>query len=754
MKKSLKAAALVLSAAIAFSAVACNNDGGKPNDGETKMGEKVTSVDKDGLYGLTTKNFSVLLDGSGNLRIFNGEKELTSQKGAGNFTLYVDLGTTDPFDARESFSELTRLSSADSEIKSKTVKNTENGMTLTAEYGLKTDVKDGEITVSQSISVKDYATEAEISYTVKNEIDGSTVVALVSAQSGGIDGDYTLFWPLHEGYLIPSAVNAAIKGNLSVGREDSAWKDVNAKKIVYSYPAPLSMALTQIYNENDSLYLYAKDEANEIKRFNFGVFDGVNDYDQGKENSCSLSLTQYPYVSAGAEKTTYPIVLGVAQGGWFDGSDSYREYKLTQDIRIKNYTEKVIDSNAIFSDTACQPNLQPKLCYDLSGSTGGKFAIDLASQADWVDDMYIDNMISIGWHSNGFDTMYPDYKFHSAMGTEADFKSGVEKIHKNGDKIYPYLNAWAILGESEWYRSGGGVGDRVSVKKRSFYGTNYNINNYYTWGKFIGACPYADEYVEIFTEAADRLAKNGADGLWLDQLMEMPAEFCYDKTHGHTNPATAYGQGMEKLMTSVRKTFEKYTDDFYFICEGLNDAYLKYIDIPGNMWARALTFGENCAPEITRYTIPSRILGLWNKDDAITTPNEHAIACYLGDPLLMQGGSKNPYSRAYIELYERLPDVYAKGRFFADKGLSGIPEKVKVSVKAGADRFVVTVYNLNEKDVEFGLKIDLSAIGYGGREIARVSGAIKRQNFYAFADNSFTVRAGMNSIESYLVEMK
>lgn len=754
MKKLLKSAALFISAAFALSAFACDKNVKKPNGGEEVMGEKVTSVDKDGLYGLTTENVSVLLDAAGNLRIFNGEKELTSEKDAGNFTLYVDFNTVDPFDARESFAELARLSSADAAMKSKSVKDTEDGMALTAEYELTAEGKEGKITVRQEIFVKDYAFEAEIVYTVKNEIAGSTVVALVSAQSGGMEGDYTLFWPLHEGYLIPSAISAAKEGKLSVGREDSAWRDVNVKKIVYSYPAPLSMALTQIYNENNSLYLYAKDATNEIKRFNFGVFDGKSDYDEGKENACSLSLTQYPYVSAGAEKTTYPVVVGVAQGGWFAGSDSYREYKLTQDIRIKQYTDKVIDSNAIFSDTACQPNMQPKLCYDLSGSTGGRFTMDLASQADWVDEMYIDNMISIGWHSDGFDTMYPDYQFHSAMGTEADFKSGVEKLHKNGDKIYPYLNAWAILAESEWYRSDGGVGDRVAVKKRSFDGTNYNMSNYYTWGKFIGVCPYTDEYVKIFTEAADRLARNGVDGLWLDQLMEMPAEFCYDKSHGHTNPATAYGQGMEKLMTSVRKTFEKYTDDFYFVCEGLNDAYLKYIDIPGNMWARALTFGENCAPEITRYTIPSRILGLWNKDDAITTPNEHAIACYLGDPLLMQGGSKNPYSRAYIELYERLPDIFATGRFFADKGLSGIPENVRVSVKAGKDRFVVTAYNLGETDVEFKLKMDLAAIGFKGREIARVSGAIKQQNIYAFANNTITVRAGMNSIESYLIELK
>ena len=52
-------------------------------------------------------------------------------------------------------------------------------------------------------------------------------------------------------------------------------------------------------------------------------------------------------------------MIGVAEGGWYDGSDSYRAYKLTQDIRSKHYTQKAIDCNAVFSDTACQANMEP-----------------------------------------------------------------------------------------------------------------------------------------------------------------------------------------------------------------------------------------------------------------------------------------------------------------------------------------------------------------------------------------------------------
>ena len=752
MKYGKRIAALALALLFTAPLAACVQDD-PSSGGNTVMGEKVSQIEKDGLSGLTTGNITVSLDGAGSLRITGAEGEVTSKQGAGNFTLYMDLTTDEVFDTRLEFRELTRLSSSEGTRGEVRFTDVDGGKRMETSFVF--SLQEGNVTVRQQIELRDYASEAEITYSIENGCTGSTVVALVAGQLGGLraEEDYTLFWPLHEGYLVPGAVAAAQAGTFSVGREDSAWRDENVKNVVYSYPAPLSMALVQAYNDEQGVYLYAKDDANEIKRFNFGVFDdaSANEYDAEKTGSCSLSMTQYPYVAAGKSKTTYPLVIGVSGGGWYDGSDSYRAFKLTQDIRSKQYTQKVLDCSAIFSDTACQPNMQPKLCYDLTGSVKG-FTMDLASQAAWVDDMGIDDMISIGWNDNGFDTMYPDYTFMPEMGTEADFRSGVQKLHENGDHLLPYLNSWAILQESNWYQSG--AGDRCTVKTRVFDGTNYDTGSYYTWGKFIGVCPYADEYVQQFTAAADRLAKNGADGLWIDQLMEMPAEFCFDKSHGHENPATAYGQGIEKLMTSVRQTFEKYTDDFYFVCEGLNDAYIKYVDIPGNMWGRALTFSENCAPEITRYTIPSKILGLWNKDDMMQSRNEHAIACYLGDPLLMQGGSKNPYSRAYIELYERCPDIFGQGRFFGDKGVKGLQEGVKVGIRAGKDRFVLTAYNLTEKDAQLSLTVDLPALGYSGREIARISNATDRAQYYAFSGGSFSMDVGQNSIKTYLIELK
>lgn len=67
---------------------------------------------------------------------------------------------------------------------------------------------------------------------------------------------------------------------------------------------------------------------------------------------------------------------------------------------------------------------------------------------------------------------------------------------------------------------------------------------------------------------------------------------------------------------------------------------------------------------------------------------------------------------------------------------------------------MVTAYNLSDADARFSLKLDLSAIGFAGREILRVSGATERQNVYAFSGTEINIEAGRNAITSYLVELK
>lgn len=239
MKYGKRIAALALALLFTAPLAACVQDD-PSSGGNTVMGEKVSQIEKDGLSGLTTGNITVSLDGAGSLRITGAEGEVTSQQGAGNFTLYMDLTTDEVFDTRLEFRELTRLSSSEGTRGEVRFTDVDGGKRMETSFVF--TLQEGNVTVRQQIELRDYASEAEITYSIENGCTGSTVVALVAGQLGGLraEEDYTLFWPLHEGYLVPGAVAAAQAGTFSVGREDSAWRDENVKNVVYSYPAPLS----------------------------------------------------------------------------------------------------------------------------------------------------------------------------------------------------------------------------------------------------------------------------------------------------------------------------------------------------------------------------------------------------------------------------------------------------------------------------------------------------------------------------------
>ena len=144
------------------------------------MGEKVSQIEKDGLSGLTTGNITVSLDGAGSLRITGAEGEVTSQQGAGNFTLYMDLTTDEVFDTRLEFRELTRLSSSEGTRGEVRFTDVDGGKRMETSFVF--TLQEGNVTVRQQIELRDYASEAEITYSIENGCTGSTVVALVAGQ--------------------------------------------------------------------------------------------------------------------------------------------------------------------------------------------------------------------------------------------------------------------------------------------------------------------------------------------------------------------------------------------------------------------------------------------------------------------------------------------------------------------------------------------------------------------------------------------
>ena len=114
-----------------------------------------------------------------------------------------------------------------------------------------------------------------------------------------------LFWAFREGMI----------------QEDIITKDVSTSK---QYPSQYSMQLMQLFDEEDSLYYYIKDNTREYKVFNYGK-------DSKNLKLDSMYCTQYPFISSGEAKNLWSTVIGIdSYNEWYSGSDSYRNYLIEQ----------------------------------------------------------------------------------------------------------------------------------------------------------------------------------------------------------------------------------------------------------------------------------------------------------------------------------------------------------------------------------------------------------------------------------------
>lgn len=679
----------------------------------------------------------------GLISLKNGNREYLGGIEKGNFTIYYD-NTSDMWSTTDDLSRLTKVTSSQADEVAFETEENSDGMDVKTEYTF--GESKGGFLVSQTISLKDGEKTLSIKYSIKNQSKDKTIVAFVGAQLDDLKEDgASLFWPYNEGEILDNAVKRAKESSLSSGKQNYMYAVQNVKKISYSYPVGMSMQMMQLFDGKDSIYYYSKDSAYTYKKLNFGIFDGDNEYKQGS-NAVSMSITHYPFVEPNKTVEIPQTVIGAGGANWYDGSDEYRNWVLSIGARMNDYGRKAKNLTGILAWKIRETSGKPNLCYDNQGPKTVE-GHDMASALGLVENIGIDTLYAMGWHEEGFDTKFPDYEFIEDLGGEKWFKSGVDKVNANGDTLMGYLNVYLVNNDSKWYLE---YGQKSATKKPD--GSIY----FYDWGAkapFVAACPKSEGFKKAIWEGADRLAKNGVTGCFLDQLMEMPPTLCFDKTHGHTTPATAYSEGYPELLDGICKAFEKYTDDYVLSCEGICDAWVRWIDVAGMQWSRELGWAEKSKPEITRYTIPVKMLGLWDFGSQIDTKTEYAYSFMMGNPILYRGALNVMISK-YTEIYERYGDIYGKSVYIDKKGVTFSSDKTRYGVVAGENSFVITFANTSGEDVTERVYFDLEKMGYGGKEIASVSDLFVSGTMKSFKNNSFSVTAKNGEITAYLITLK
>ncbi len=582
-------------------------------------------------------------------------------------------------------------------------------------------------------------------------VQSPRVVGVALGTSGGGE---TLAWPWHEGVLVPNPGDATY---------------------MMEYPSPASMQWEALYDDGGGVYLGVKDTSGAPKDLRFGR----DPHDGARE----MSVTFWPYVTPGKAYTSPVVELGISDAsGWHWGANRYRDWLLASGM-YKTHASWVAELPAY--EKTYNQQLNGKL-FDYCQDTTLLVPPSYAGRGLHTIAMY-------GWSRGGLDTYYPDYDWlagDSGSGVECQQESdlsqalNVFRARDPSAHVIFYLNAHSASTDSSWYARSG-----AEVLPKTVDGSLYPCACYddpdacahanasvgvsctadgaargpMRWLRTV--CPFPPAWGVQLANVAQRLiaaAPGVSAGVYWDQLAEVPPEHCYDRNHGHATPRSAGVEGNGQLMVQMRALFDAAlgSDQYLFAAEGVSDFYGRFVDIQSPAPTRPLGYdyashclacdstpdfdrgqgfpcGSRPAPEIARYTLPGRILGLQRDippaemaaDPGIDAgprgdglADSFAWAFVLAEPLRSDEYPDTPNARAfprYTAAYDANKDLYAYGRFLDTDGLqvslpSGHPPgQVLASVVANAagNRAAVQLWNRTAAGLPVTVAVHFSPLG-------------------------------------------
>ncbi len=449
-----------------------------------------------------------------------------------------------------------------------------------------------------------------------------------------------------------------------------------------TYPRDASMGWLRIGGDGEGLYYGVHDPTVRLKELRFGV-----DPDAGPGTSASART--WCFVPPSRSFQLPPVWIGPHAGDWHAAADRYRRFVIEAGW--------VRESAGWVRDLRGWSNLSIK---DEKRVLLHRYP-EIPARLLAVQPSMVDLLDVFGWHRDGFDTFYPDYVPLSDAGGEDGLREAIEQSHAHRDRVMFYFNSRLALPGSDWYSAHPGVAD---VRDRA----RDPVVEVYASRSFRLQCPSSPLWRSALKVRVTEMADRGSDGIWLDQLAGARPSLCYDPGHGHADPAMAFA-GSRLLARDLRSAI----GDGSFSCEGELDAVGDSVDIFGSLWF--LPFGYNAAdaPQVVRYTLPTRLLGLRDQGAAPGTAGYHATAFLLGCPFL----DEDPCARTFLSIYDLAPRCFYRGRFLDRIGLTVSSPALRAGIHLADDEkgLAVAVWNPGPSATSAGLSLDLARLGLSSR---------------------------------------
>jgi len=501
-------------------------------------------------------------------------------------------------------------------------------------------------------------------------------------------------------------------------------------QVYLEYPARASMQWFEYYSRQAGLYLASYDQALAYTRMYFGRPQARQDV--------AMWMVKYPFAASGTSWESPVLSLGIHAGDWHWGADRYR-----------HWTESWMEKPQV-----------PRRVQEMIGGAGDVMLVDVREVIHRYEDMVriieedqkIPNSASymvVGW----YEPYYSEYQPSQELGGEKALVEAIDKIHSMGAWANAYINGRLLFIDSETYRK---HGKEWSVITKS-PGLGVNTIEFgellENWGGWCAVpCPFVKEWQDHQVAVNVRAIRDyHFDGIFIDQPGSYWAELCYNKNHGHSTPATAWGPGLLEMFRRIREATRQANPESFLWTEGMNDAYGQYLDYhmdKNPTWEPMRIHPEmETFVEMWRYTLPEYITYNYSlkyhysyppSQDRIYGESYYFVLGIRGISATEDIDGREPKRGVVLaeteeekkrdEVIEKICRLWIKGgkylfygRFMDDIGLQVSSPALLAKVYRSEDGIAIPIWNTSGEELACQVTLDLSALGWAGKDLAEAT---------------------------------
>jgi hypothetical protein len=396
----------------------------------------------------------------------------------------------------------------------------------------------------------------------------------------------------------------------------------------------------------------------------------------------------------------------------------------------------------------------------------------------------------VGWFYNGHDTFFPEYSAIPELGGDKALIEAVNKVHSNGNYVDAYMNGRLNNTETETYKKYGkkwavlGMTAGLGVGNTDFFELHEGWNKEWDLAKksegwFSVMCPSAKGWQDhIVGQVMHVLQDYRFDGIFLDQPGSYYAELCYNRNHGHSTPANAWGSGLLEIFRRIHEDGKKINPEFAIWTEGMNDVYGQYLDYQTDknpLWAPMRIHPEVVTfVEMWRYTLPWYITQNGSEKYSYPPSKDKVYGDYYRFLMGIRGvslenndwGGKSADSLAHVAVVDKIEKLWRKGgkfffygNFIDNVGLNASDPNILAKAYISGNSVAIPVWNTIGEPLAFELNADLKTIFKSGLKIKEVTSLEDNKRIpYKSADNNnnlvLSVQLPPHEIDVIVIEIK